>query len=213
MPRRTRSGPPRPDLTSPDLTSPEHIGPATARTRQELLRTWETLVHTPAGRSLHIATLGPEGHFIGPVVEVSDLPARPSPGEAAQLERFLEQLLDGPAAPRGRRFAFLVARPGRSVPGEQDRRWAAVLYDACTALGAGCATVHVTGDDGPVPVTPEAVADLLDDLEGALTGADLDLVDLADLAGLADDTGTAGPGAGTREGPDAGEGPCPRLVS
>lgn len=202
MPRPTRPGPRRPDDPHPD-----HPGPASARTRRELLRTWETLVRGPAGRSLHIATLDPQGHFVGPVVEVSDLPARPSPGDAAQLERFLEQLLDGPAGPGGRRFAFLVARRGRSRPSEQDRRWVAVLYDACAALGAGCATIHVTGDDGPVAVTPEAVADLLDDIEGALTGVDVDLAARDDLAG------PTRPDSSTHGGPDAGDGPDRRLVS
>lgn len=132
-----------------------------AGSQRELRSSWHTLL-SPLGfsaRSLWLTFVDDRRRLRPQVLEVADLPDEATPGDAAQIEHFLEGF-----ASSGHRLAALVSRPGRATLTAGDRSWAAVLYDACWAVGLASSTVHIAGDDDIVPVPLDEVADLLDRL-------------------------------------------------
>lgn len=135
-----------------DTTTPV---PPTARTARDLRAGWEQLLDPPdgEGRSLWILVVDGETRRLTSLLhEVGGLPAEPTPGDAAQLERFLDQL--AASVLRGRhRVAVALRRRGGPLPDATDLRWIAAAYDACDAVEAPCETVHLVGDAGAFPVS------------------------------------------------------------
>ncbi|HEY1134527.1 MAG TPA: hypothetical protein VGE77_08105 [Nocardioides sp.] len=132
-----------------DTTTPS------ARTPQTLRASWEQLVDPPApgARSLWIAVVDGDTRRLSSLVqEVAHLPAEPTPGDAAQLERFLDQLAG--SVLRGRHgVAVAVSRPGGPRPDRDDIAWVEAVYEACAAVEVRTETVHLVADAGAFPVS------------------------------------------------------------
>lgn len=130
-------------------------------TQRELRTSWRAVVG-PLGfdtRSLWIALIDARHRLRGEVLEIADIPIEPTPGDAAQIERFLDGFVGSDL-----RVAALLSRSGQVRPLVGDRAWAAVLYDACWAVGVPCTTVHLASDVDIIAVPIDDVADLLNRL-------------------------------------------------
>ena len=135
-----------------DTTTPT---PPTARTARDLRAGWEQLLDPPDhdGHSLWILVVdGDTRRLTSLLHQVADLPSTPTPGDAAQLERFLAQLAASVLRDR-HRVAIALRRRGGPLPDGADLRWIETVYEACDAVEAPCETVHLVGDAGAFPVT------------------------------------------------------------
>lgn len=85
------------------------------------------------------------------LTEVTDADAPPDEQDLDGLVRLL-QMLEEEVAP-GARFAFLRSRPGTDAVTEEDRAWAAALYDAARRAAVPCEVVHLAtrGAVRPIP--------------------------------------------------------------
>lgn len=126
----------------------------TVRTQAELEQTWRDLM-SPLGfsrESLWFLLLDESGTALPQLTEIEDAGTPPTAEEAMSMASFLCELHPGPT-----RVAFLRTRPGRGGPGARDRAWAAVLYDACRAVGLPCEVVHLATDADVHPLPWDAL--------------------------------------------------------
>lgn len=135
---------PRPETPPPDRP--------VIRSQTDLERAWRTLME-PLGfstRTMWVMFVDPDDRPFPQLLEVSDLPARPTAEDEEAVAAFLHHL---PVAPgSGARLAFLLCRPGRDGVGAADRAWAASVYDACRAADVPCEVVHLATDVSLVPI-------------------------------------------------------------
>ena len=75
------------------------------------------------------------------LTEVTDTDTPPDEHDLDGLVRLL-RMLEDEVAP-GARFAFLRSRPGGDAVSEEDRAWAAALYDAARRAAVPCEVVHL----------------------------------------------------------------------
>ncbi len=110
-----------------------------------------------ARRALWIAFLAADDRVSSQLVEIGDLPCLPEPAECDGLVRLVDHLREKLDV---RRFALLLARPGRDDARHDDRAWASALRAAAWEAGVCCELVHLATDARLVPIP-------LDDLDPA----------------------------------------------
>ena len=131
---------------------------APIQTQADLHATWRRLIQ-PLGfgsRCLFLMFIDPEGVPVPQLTELTDLPARPAPGDTAGLERFL-----GHFGGSGIRLAVFVGSPGSGLPSADDRAWAEAIYLACHRVDVRCETVHLGTSTAITPLPLERPLDEL----------------------------------------------------
>jgi hypothetical protein len=128
---------------------------ATVHTQADLEALWRRLMEPLgfAGRTLWMLVIGADGQVLGQIVEITDMPASPGPGELDALAAFLGHL--GHDVGSGIRVAFLFSRPGAGATDRRDRAWARALLAGARRAGVPCETVHVANDERLAPVPPD----------------------------------------------------------
>lgn len=124
----------------------------TIRTQADLQEVWRHFMGpTGFGSASLWMMLVLDDRPIPQLTEVTDADEPPDEHDVEGLVRLL-QMLEAEVAP-GARFAFLRSRPGGEVVTEEDRAWAAVLYDAARRAGVPCEVVHLAtrGTVRPIP--------------------------------------------------------------
>lgn len=79
-----------------------------------------------------------------PLPQLTEITESEEPPDGEMVEAFADlvrTLADG--MPPGARFAFLRSRPGHGRLTDDDRAWAAALYDAALRAGVPCEVVHL----------------------------------------------------------------------
>lgn len=128
---------------------------ATVHSQADLEQLWRRLMEPLgfSGHTLWMLVIGADGRVLGEIVQITDMPAEPRPGELDPLPAFLGHLGVDPGS--GMRVAFLFSRPGGGVTGRRERAWARALVAAARRAGVPCETVHVANDERLAPVPPD----------------------------------------------------------
>lgn len=137
-----RRPPPAPGPTTRPITTPSALRDA-----------WRALVgpHDVRSRGLWLMLLDPDGVPAPRLIELTDLPERPTPADTDGLARFLRHVA-------GCRVAALLAHPGAGLPDAADRSWAHAVHTASEQADVHAETVHVVTARDITPLPREDLA-------------------------------------------------------
>ena len=99
-------------------------------------------------QSIWMLRIGADRRAVPQIVKIAEADEVPTSVEDHGFPEVLRLLND---AEPGHSFAFLRSRPGRGVS-QDDRAWAAFLYDAGRVAGVEVEVVHLATDDELVPL-------------------------------------------------------------
>jgi len=127
------------------------------RTQTDLHALWTTLMEPLgfSGTSLWFAPLAPDGHPLGQVTEVADLPSDPPD----RLDALVGLITAAYGDAGDLSVAFLLSRPGRSAISADDARWAQGLAEAAHRAALRIWPVHLASNESVVVIPPDAIAD------------------------------------------------------
>jgi hypothetical protein len=137
-------------MTTFDPTMPIH-------TQADLHATWCGLME-PLGfseQSIWMLRLDPHRRPVPEIVKIAEADEVPASAAGHGLPEVLRMLDEGEP---GLSFAFLRSRPGRGVM-QEDRRWAAFLYEAGRVAGVEVEVVHLATDEDVIALPLDAIGD------------------------------------------------------
>lgn len=140
----------------PPLIPPSEMDPV--RTQDDLHRLWRMLMGPLGfgGRSLWLLALDADNRPTPLLLQVEDLPRRPTKSELDGVVQMCKHFVEGPVGAGS--VVFLLSRPGRRGLTPDDAAWARGLHEAVRRSGLPFWPVHRANDDELCVCTPDDLA-------------------------------------------------------